>query len=149
MNAISTLPMYFFEKEVYERREKAELSADEFCEISQRWQVEIYADGLDAERLHPYYWTAFPHNFMTRISFYNFPYAFGLLFSLGLYACYLERGAEFIPAYERLLASTGEVMPVELAAAFGIDLRDAGFWRSSLGLVERRIRRFQELCGAG
>lgn len=146
MNAISTLPLYFFEKEVFERREKAELSADEFCEISQRWQVEIYGDSLDPARLHPYYWAAFPQMFMTRISFYNFPYAFGLLFSLGLYSRYLQRGAGFIPEYEALLASTGEVLPVELAARFGIDLRDPGFWRSSLDLIERRIRRFQELC---
>ncbi|MBI5291574.1 MAG: M3 family oligoendopeptidase [Chloroflexi bacterium] len=139
---------YLFEKEVFERREKAELSADELCEISQRCQVAVFGDGLDPSHLHPYAWTALPHNFMSNISFYNFPYAFGLLFSLGLYAQYQQRGSAFIPEFEALLASTGEVMPSELAARFGIDLSEPGFWKASLGLIEKRIQRFQELCVA-
>jgi oligoendopeptidase F len=106
----------------------------------------IYRDALDPDHLHPYAWAAGPHNFMPNVSFYNFPYAFGMLFSLGLYAEYRRRGASFVPEYESLLASTGEVMPVELAARFGIDLRQPGFWRASLDLIGRRIQRFQELC---
>ena len=69
-----------------------------------------------------------------------------MLFSLGLYAQYQQRGIEFIPEFESLLASTGEVMPTELAARFGIDLREQFFWQSSLELIEKRIQRFEELC---
>ncbi len=145
---IDMLQCYLFEKEVFERREKAELSADELCEISQRCQVAVFGDGLDPNHLHPYAWTALPHNFMSLISFYNFPYVFGLLFSLGLYAQYQQRGSAFIPEFEALLASTGEMMPSELVARFGINLRDPSFWKASLGLIEKRIQRFQELCMA-
>ncbi len=145
-NVTSVLPDYLFEKEVFERREKTELSADELCEITQRHAAAVYGDGLDPNHLHPYTWAALPQNFMPNISFYNFPYAFGLLFSLGLYAQYQQRGEAFIPEFEALLASTGEMMPVELAAKFGINLRDPGFWKASLGLIEKRIQRFQELC---
>jgi pepF/M3 family oligoendopeptidase len=147
-NVVGTTQGYFFEKEVFARRETAELSADELCEVSQRWDVAFGGDGLDPNHLHPYAWAAIPHNFMSHISFYNFPYAFGLLFSLGLYAQYQQRGSAFIPEFEALLASTGEMMPSELAARFGINLRDPGFWQASLGLVEKRIQRFEELCMA-
>jgi pepF/M3 family oligoendopeptidase len=129
---------YFFEKEVFERREIAELSADELCEISQRWDAAICGDGLDPNHLHPYVWAALPQNFMAHISFYNFPYAFGLLFSLGLYAQYQQRGNAFIPEFESLLARTGELMPIELAVQFGINLRDPSFWKASLGLIVSR-----------
>jgi pepF/M3 family oligoendopeptidase len=143
---VGTTQCYFVEKEVFERREMAELSADELCEISQRWDVAICGDGLDPNHLHPYAWAAIPHNFMSHISFYNFPYSFGLLFSLGLYAQYQQRGNAFIPEFEALLASTGEMMPSELATQFGIDLRDPSFWKASLGLIEKRVLRFQQLC---
>jgi oligoendopeptidase F len=113
---------------VFERREIAELSADELCEISQRWDVAICGDGLDPNHLHPYVWAAIPHNFMSHISFYNFPYAFGLLFSLGLYAQYQLRGSAFIPEFESLLASTGELMPFELGSICTIQVFGRPAW---------------------
>ncbi|HKZ68685.1 MAG TPA: hypothetical protein VJ020_01310, partial [Anaerolineales bacterium] len=74
-----------------------------------------------------------------------FPYAFGLLFGLGLYAVYKQRGAAFVPDYENLLASTGLDSPANLAARFGIDLRDRKFWEDSLKVIERRIERYCQL----
>jgi pepF/M3 family oligoendopeptidase len=145
-NVVDTTQAFFFEKEVFERREKAELSADELCEISQRCQAAFYGDGLDPNHLHPYAWTALPHYFLPNISFYNFPYSFGLLFSLGLYTQYQQRGITFIPEFETLLATTGEVSPSDLAARFGINLRKRAFWQTSLDLIEKYIRRFQHLC---
>ena len=146
MNVVSTYPAYLFEMEVFERREKAELSADDLCELSQRHQAAVYGDAIDSNHHHIYSWAMIPHIFLPNISFYNFPYSFGLLFSLGLYAQYQQRGEAFIPDFEALLAGTGEAMPAELAARFGISLSDPGFWKTSLGLIEKRIQRFQELC---
>ncbi len=83
---------YLFEKEVFERREKAELSADELCEIMLQCQKETYGDGLDERYLHKYMWTWKPHYYRAGLSFYNFPYAFGLLFATGLYAIYKREG---------------------------------------------------------
>jgi pepF/M3 family oligoendopeptidase len=148
MNVVDTTQAFFFEKEVFERRAKADLSADEVCEISQRCQATLYGDGLDPNHLYPYTWAALPHYFLPNISFYNFPYSFGMLFSLGLYAQYQQRRTTFIPEFETLLATTGEVVPSELAARFGIDLRKPAFWKASLELIEKYIQRFQELCSA-
>jgi oligoendopeptidase F len=136
---------YLFEKEVFERREKSELSAKDLCDIMERAQKAAYGDGLDEKYLHKYMWTWKPHYYYAGLSFYNFPYAFGLLFGTGLYAIYQQRGADFVPDYKNLLASTGEAPAAELAARFGIDIRSRKFWEDSLGVIARRIERYCQL----
>jgi len=136
---------FLFEKEIFERRTKSELAADDLCEIMLRCQKATYGDGLDGQSLHPYMWAWKPHYYRTDLAFYNYPYAFGLLFGLGLYAIYQERGRSFVPEYEALLASTGEGTAADLAVRFGIDLRKPEFWQNSLKLIEARIQRYQEL----
>jgi oligoendopeptidase F len=136
---------YLFEKEVFERREKAELSAEDFCDAMVRAQEMTYGDGLDGQYLHPYMWAWKPHYYRPGLSFYNFPYAFGLLFGLGLYAVYQDRGRDFLPAYDALLTDTGASTVAELASRFDIDIRNPIFWRKSLELIEQRIDRYLEL----
>ena len=136
---------YLFEKEVFERREKSELSPKDLCEIMERSQKAAYGDGLDEQYLHKYMWTWKPHYYSAGLSFYNFPYSFGLLFGAGLYAIYRQRGAAFVPDYKNLLASTGEASAADLAARFGIDIRSRKFWEDSLGVIAKRIERYCEL----
>jgi pepF/M3 family oligoendopeptidase len=136
---------YLFEKEVFERREKVELSADDFCEIMLRCQKATYGDGLDERYLHQYMWAWKPHYYRGGLSFYNYPYAFGLLFGTGLYAIYKERGKSFVPEYEQLLASTGEGTAADLAGRFGIDIRKPEFWQGSLSIIGERIDRYVAL----
>jgi pepF/M3 family oligoendopeptidase len=136
---------YLFETEVFERRVEAELSADDFCDIMRRCQQETYGDGLDSRYLHPYMWAWKPHYYSPSLSYYNFPYAFGLLFGLGLYAIYQQRGAAFLPEYDALLSSTGEATAADLAARFDIDLRQPAFWEGSLSVIETRVERYLEL----
>ncbi|HEY5983644.1 MAG TPA: M3 family oligoendopeptidase [Anaerolineales bacterium] len=133
---------YLFEKEVFERREKAELSADDFCEIMERAQKATYGDGLDERHLQKFMWTWKPHYYSPSLSFYNFPYAFGLLFATGLYAIYKQRGPAFVEDYRKLLASTGEASAASLAKRFGIDIRTRKFWDDSLAIIGKRIDRF-------
>jgi oligoendopeptidase F len=136
---------YLFEKEVFERREQAELSADDFCEIMERAQKATYSDGLDDRYLQKYMWTWKPHYYSTGISFYNFPYAFGLLFGTGLYAIYQQRGADFVDDYKSLLASTGEAMAADLADRFGINIRTRKFWDDSIAIIAKSVDRYCEL----
>lgn len=136
---------YLFEKEVFERREEAELSADEFNEVMERAQKATYGDGLDEAYLQKYMWTWKPHYYSSGRSFYNFPYAFGALFGYGLYAIYKERGSDFVDDYKALLASTGEATAADLAARFGIDIRARSFWDKSLAGIGERIKRYQEI----
>ena len=136
---------YLFEKEVFERRADAELSADDFCDIMLRAQRATYGDGLDSRYLNPYMWAWKTHYYSLGLSFYNFPYAFGLLFGLGLYAIYQERGKAFLPDYEELLRSTGEGTAADLAARFGIEIHGRAFWEGSLSVIRDRIERYLAL----
>jgi len=136
---------YLFEKEVLERREQAELSADDFNDIMERAQKETYGDGLDERYLQKFMWTWKPHYYSSGFPFYNFPYAFGLLFGTGLYAIYKQRGDEFVADYKNLLASTGEDTAAKLAKRFGIDITKRKFWEDSLAIIGKHIDRFCEL----
>ena len=136
---------YLFETEVFNRRQKAELSADEFNEIMEWAQAETYGDELDANYRQKYIWTWKPHYYIPSLSFYNFPYAFGLLFGIGLYAIYEERGSDFVEEYKDLLSSTGMASAPELAHRFGIDLRSPDFWDRSLDVIGQRIERYINL----
>jgi pepF/M3 family oligoendopeptidase len=136
---------YLFETEVFERRVEAELSADEFCEIMVRCQQATYANGLDERYLHPYMWTWKGHYYIPDLSFYNFPYAFGQLFSMGLFQIYQEEDSGFLKAYDKLLRNSGEGTAAELASRFGIDLHEPAFWENGLKIIEKRIERYLEI----
>ena len=136
---------FLFEKEVFERRVNSELSANDFCEIMLRCQKETYGSGLNEEFMQKYMWAWKVHYYIPTFSFYNYPYAFGLLFGTGLYALYKEEGNKFVRDYEALLASTGESTPAELASRFGFDIRKPDFWRNSIRIIEEKVRRYIEL----
>ncbi|NOH01117.1 MAG: M3 family oligoendopeptidase [Chloroflexi bacterium] len=136
---------YLFEKEVFERRAKAELSSDEINDIMERAQKATYGDGLDERYLQKFMWTWKPHYYSSGFSFYNYPYAFGLLFATGLYAIYQKRGADFVPEYKQLLASTGQARAAELADKFGINIRTKKFWADSLAIIGKRVDRYCQL----
>jgi oligoendopeptidase F len=136
---------YLFEKEVFERRANAELSADDLCDIMERAQKATFGEGVDERYLHKYMWTWKPHYYYAGLSFYNFPYAFGLLFGTGLYAIYQQRGAEFVSDYKNLLASTGEGTAAELADSFGINIRTSEFWEDSLSVIAAEVERYVKL----
>ncbi len=136
---------FLFEKEVFERREQSELSADDFNDIMERAQKATYGNGIDEKYLQKFMWTWKPHYYSSGLSFYNFPYAFGLLFATGLYAIYQQRGEAFVQDYKNLLASTGEESAAKLAKRFGIDITTRKFWDDSLAIIGKRIDRFCKL----
>ncbi len=136
---------FIFEKEVFERRAKAELSADEISAIMEDAQLQTYGDGLDPNYLHKYMWTWKPHYYYAGFSFYNYPYAFGLLFGTGLYAIYQQRGDAFVADYQDLLGSTGEGDAATLAARFGINIREKKFWEDSLKVIGANVDRYESL----
>jgi oligoendopeptidase F len=86
-----------------------------------------------------------PHYYSPSRSFYNYPYMFGLLFGLGLYARYQDDPKTFKAGYDDLLSATGMHNGAELAARFGIDIRTPDFWRASLDVVRADIERFESL----
>ncbi len=134
-----------FEQRVFAARRERELSVDEFCAFMEEAQRETYGDGLDTSALHPYMWAVKGHYYSPGLSFYNFPYMFGLLFGLGLYARYQEEPDTFRNRYDDLLSETGRADAAELASRFGFDIRSPDFWRRSLDILRAEIDRFETL----
>jgi oligoendopeptidase F len=94
-------------------------------------------------------WAVKSHYYSADLSFYNYPYMFGLLFGLGLYARYQQDPEAFKARYDDLLSSTGLADAATLAERFGIDIRTTEFWRDSLAIVRADIDRFEQLIAPG
>ena len=136
---------FIFEKSVFDGRKETLFDENEFKELMIKAQLETYGDGLDSEYLHPYMWACKPHYYSGGLSYYNFPYTYGLLFALGLYRKYLDDNEKFVKAYDILLASTGKMSVEEVAALAGIDVTKKEFWASSLELIKEDITLFIKL----
>ena len=136
---------YLFESEVIEKRKNGSLDVENFKEIMLNSQKSAYLNGLDHEFLHPYMWVCKGHYYEASLNFYNFPYAFGLLFSKGLYALYVEQGNSFIEKYDKLLSITGKNNIEDVVASIGIDITNKEFWKNSLKLIESNIEEFIQL----
>ena len=143
---VDILSRYLFETEVIQRRKDAVLSAKELCEIMLDAQRQTYGDGLDPDCMHPYMWACKSHYYSTGVHFYNFPYAFGQLFAVGVYRLYEQRGAGFLPDYEKLLRDAGSGDVCDVAASVGIDVTDVNFWRESLRFFKEKLEALESLA---
>ncbi|HTU28735.1 MAG TPA: M3 family oligoendopeptidase [Solirubrobacteraceae bacterium] len=137
---------FLFESELYRRRADGPLSVDELCGAMTQAQAATYGDGVDPATYHPWMWAVKPHYYDVHEHFYNWPYTFGLLFGIGLYARYLAEPDAFRGDYDDLLSSTGLLDALPLAARFGIDLTDPAFWRASFDVIRERIDTFCALA---
>ncbi|MFW5776092.1 MAG: M3 family oligoendopeptidase [Spirochaetota bacterium] len=142
---VDILSRYKFESAVFERRPKGELSPEEYCNLMREAQLETYGDGLDTQALHAYMWAVKPHYYNASLSFYNFPYAFGQLFGLGLYAKYREDEREFPIRYKQLLQMTGLATANEVTRSAGFDIEDEAFWQSGIDVIAQRVNDFVAL----
>ena len=145
---VDIMSRFLFEKEVVDRRAETTLSPKELCRIMLDAQDKTYGDGLDPECRHPYMWACKSHYYSTGVHFYNFPYAFGQLFAVGVYALYEQKGNAFLPDYEKLLRMAGSGTVREVAASVGIDVADVNFWRCSLKVFEEKLEELEKLANA-
>ena len=142
---VDILSRFYFERSVFAERKKGELPADDFCALMADAQQRTYGDGLDPDALHPYMWLIKGHYYSAGLAFYNFPYAFGQLFGLGLYARYKKEGPAFAETYEKILLETGRMDAVELTAKAGFDIETKAFWKSGIDLFVAQIDEFEKL----
>ena len=138
------LSRFLFEKELMERRGRGELSPEELKEMMLQAQESTYGEALHPDERHPWMWAVKGHYYIQDLGFYNFPYAFGLLFGWGLYSLYEEMGSEFAPLYTKILQMTGRASVEACAAAAGINIREKAFWQRSLGMIKRQIDDFKD-----
>ncbi len=142
---VDILSRFIFEKNVFEQRMNTPLSVDKLKTMMLDAQKEAYGDGLDQETLHPYMWINKGHYYRGSLSFYNFPYAFGLLFAKGIYAIYQEKGQDFVPKIDHLLQKTGQMDVEDVAQLIGIDVTKKAFWDKSLKVIKEEIDLFLDL----
>ncbi|MBU3143196.1 M3 family oligoendopeptidase [Clostridium sp. CF012] len=133
---------YIFEKAVFEKRKEGELSLEEVKDLMIWAQKQAYGDAISQETLDPFAWIHKNHYYYPDANFYNFPYAFGLLFSKGLYNMYLNEGCSFVKKYNELLCITGKSTIYDVAKSVGIDMHDKDFWRGSMNIVKKEIEEF-------
>ena len=134
---------FVFESAFFDARRKRTLSVTETCALMDEAQAATYGDGMDPSARHPFMWAAKPHYYGS--TFYNWPYAFGLLFGLGLYARYRDHPERFRSSYDDLLSSCGLASARDLGARFEIDVASESFWTSSLDVIARRVDEFESL----
>ncbi|UCE84868.1 MAG: M3 family oligoendopeptidase [Deltaproteobacteria bacterium] len=145
------IPMRFhFERALYAERANGEVGVSRLRELMVEAQRRSYGDCLAEDGFDPWYWASKLHFYITGVSFYNFPYTFGYLFSRGIFARARSEGPAFLPRYDELLRLTGSDAAESVAArGVSVDLTAPGFWLESIGSIEADLERFLERTGGG
>ncbi len=136
---------FLFETELCARRRRTTLSVADMKAAMLDAQEAAYGDGLHPDHRHEYMWAVKGHYFTP---FYNWPYTFGLLFGIGLYARYVDDPQRFRAGYDDLLSTVGMADAAALAGRFGFDVRERSFWAESLAVVGRHVDDYERLAGA-
>jgi len=142
---VDILSRFIFEASVFDQQKTNYLDENILKELMLKAQKEAYGDGLDPNFLHPYMWLWKPHYYSGGLSFYNWPYAFGLLFAKGLYGIYQQEGPGFTDKYDDLLRATGKMSVEDVAKLANIDITNQDFWRTSLEVIKEDIELFLEI----
>ena len=130
-----------FERQFYTRRGESTLQPADLKQLMQESWASWYGDSLS--EMDPMFWASKLHFSIPGLSFYNFPYTFGYLFSLGVYAQRERLGVKFFDAYVSLLRDTGRMTAEEVAAKhLGADLTKPDFWRQSIAIAKRSVEQF-------
>lgn len=135
---------FLFETRFYEARKAGFVSTEKLNQLMEDAQKEAYGDQLS--EYHPVFWAAKLHFHITGVPFYNFPYTFGYLFSLGIYAYAKTDKGNFADFYDALLKDTGRMTVEELAKKhLNVDLEQADFWQKAIDLCIEDVEKFLAL----
>ncbi|AMB99602.1 hypothetical protein AWM75_06230 [Aerococcus urinaehominis] len=138
---------FIFEDKFYQQRRQGILTAQALNDLMVAAQREAYQDSLAS--YHPHFWASKLHFYIDQPAFYNFPYTFGYLFSLGLYARYQEQPEGFEDWYINLLRDTGKLTAEDLALKhLGQDLSQPDFWQAAIDISCQDAKRFVQLAKA-
>lgn len=144
---VDILSRFYFEKHLFEARREGDVMAKRLSAMMMEAQKASYGEVLDEELLHPYMWAVKGHYYSSDLSFYNFPYAFGQLFGLGVYRLSQTDPDNFGTRYDELLAQTGQDTAEAVAATIGCDIASSAFWQESIGVIATYVEEFCRLVG--
>ncbi|WP_416147838.1 M3 family oligoendopeptidase [Salipaludibacillus sp. HK11] len=135
---------FLFESRFYEERKSGLVSKERLNELMVEAQKEAYCDSLG--EYSPSFWASKLHFHITGVPFYNFPYTFGYLFSIGIYAKAVDEGYAFEQKYIDLLRDTGRLEVEELAKKhLDVDLTKPEFWQAAIDFLKKDLNMFMEL----
>ncbi|WP_106494658.1 M3 family oligoendopeptidase [Lentibacillus sp. Marseille-P4043] len=135
---------FLFENAFYKERTEGIVSEKRLNELMVQAQKDAYNDSLSS--YHPHFWCSKLHFFIDEVPFYNFPYTFGYLFSLGIYAEYLKHPEGFEEKYIALLKDTGSMKVENLAEKhLGVDVTKQDFWAAGIQLMAKDVDEFIRL----
>lgn len=144
MNFMNIHSRFIFEKNFYQEREVGFVSSIRLNQLMEEALEESYLGSLQNVSSHSWVWT--PHFYLTRTPFYNFPYTFGYLFSLSLFARAKHEGTDFEKKYLALLSESGSMSVEELVMKhLGEDIRNEKFWEYGLNVCLQDVEEFIRL----
>jgi oligoendopeptidase F len=133
---------FIFDSALHEKRKTGYLTPEQISELMVSAQKTGYADSL--EDYLPHFWCYKMHFYFTDVTFYNWPYTFGYLFSLGTYNI-LTQG-DFENRYIALLEDSGSMNLEDLAKKhLDADLQKPDFWQGAIDLLNKDISEFLKL----
>lgn len=136
---------FTFEQKLVEARKDGFVIADTLKTMMRDSWQHWYEDSLAS--YDEMFWASKLHFAIASLSFYNYPYLFGYLFSLGIYAQKDRYGEAFNDLYTTLLRDTGSMTAETLVQHhFQQDIRQPEFWQASLAIVDRSVSQLEALA---
>lgn len=142
---VDILCRFYFEQSVFDEKQNAPLSAEDFCRLMRDAQERTYGSALNSET-HEYMWAVKSHYYSPELDFYNFPYAFGQLLASSLYFTFKKNGADCARIYSQFLSETGNAGCEEICKKIGFDITTKEFWLSGIEPYIHEIEAFKKLA---
>ncbi|CAN8066675.1 unnamed protein product [Agarophyton chilense] len=139
---------YRFEEELNKRRKNGKLSTKEIDEMMAAAWERYYGDALQSTDRVGVFSQSKLHFYLTGISFYNWPYSFGYLFALGVYAEYENGNRDvFAKMYRDLLRDTGRMDAEDVVERhLGGRIDDRRFWEKAIGVSEHKVDMLEKVA---
>jgi oligoendopeptidase F len=138
---------YLFESDMHNhRREKGELSIEDFNAYFQDRLQAMFGNGLTLTADHAYWWMPILHFY--KYNFYVFSYSFGQMLSIALYARYQKEGSATVADYIKALSLGGSKDPYQITKTMGVDITNPKFWGNGLDYIETLVTEFETLTNS-
>ncbi len=135
-----------FEKQFHDRRKNGEIAVSDIKKMMVESQKNIMQDILVDGGEDPMFWASKLHFYKTSVSFYNYPYTFGYLFSSAVYSIFKQEGESFLSKYEQFLRHSGSGSVEEIASKFlNINVQDPKFWAETIQGLRKPLNTYKEL----
>jgi oligoendopeptidase F len=135
-----------FEKQFHEQRQRGELSVSDIKNMMIESQKNVMQDVLADGGEDPMFWASKLHFYKTSVSFYNYPYTFGYLFSSAVYKMFKQQGELFLPKYEEFLRQSGSGSVEDVALrVLNINIQDPKFWSDTIQALKEPLDAYRYL----